>query len=230
MQKLDRPQTKDYGPLIMWASDLEYLFAELNNCTGIEFVADDVKFESVDEFVEFSKGRNPSSVEITAGEPYLSIELYQRWARIYVSSSDLLASGLFLKIDSILSRCERKPRFFYQYAWVIGSVIVIPNIFYLPPLKSYDYLNLWASVFAFSWMLYVAFIHLWRFSIVRPMHREESPGFFRRNIDAIVVAVIAALFGAIVGVAGTKMVEKVWPGTNPVAPQVDQPLAEPPSS
>ncbi|OOF20750.1 hypothetical protein BZJ18_16710 [Salinivibrio sp. IB872] len=74
----------------MWASDLEDLFSELTNCTGIDLVANYVKFESVGEFVEFIKGRNPTS--------------------------NLLASGLFHKIDSILSRCERKPKFFYQYA------------------------------------------------------------------------------------------------------------------
>ena len=47
MQKLDKPQTKEYGPLTMWASDLEDLFGELKNCVGIEFVADDVKFRKI---------------------------------------------------------------------------------------------------------------------------------------------------------------------------------------
>lgn len=230
MQKLDKPQTKEYGPLAMWAGDLEDLFAELKNCAGIDFVADNVRFESVDEFVEFSKGRNPSSVEVTASEPYLSIELFQRWARVYVSSSDLLASGLFLKIDSILSRCERKPKCFYQYTWVVGSAVIIPQISYLPPLRPYDFLALWLSSLIFFWMLYVVFIHLWRFSIIRPLHREKSPNFFRRNIDAIVVAVIAALIGAVLGAVATKIVDGALPSLGPVAPQVDQPPVEPPSS
>lgn len=226
MEKLDKPQTKDYGPLVMWASDLKDLFAELNNCTNIEFVADDVKFESVDEFVKVSKGRNPSTVKITARDPYLTIELYHRWARLYVSSSQLLASGLFLKIDSILSRCERKPKFFYRYAWALGSTWVLPNIFYLPPLNPYNYFFFWTFGLTFLWLTYVAFIHLWRFSMIHPMHREERPSFFRRNFDAIVIAVISALLGAVGGAAATKMTDRVWPSPKPAverdAPQAAQ--------
>lgn len=227
MEKLDKPQLKNYGPLKMWASDLEELFSELKDCTKIEFIADDVKFESVDEFVKVSKGRNPSIVKITARDPYLSVELYQRWARLYVSSSQLLASGLFQKIDLILCRCERKPKFFYRYAWVLGSSWVLPNIFYLPPLKPYNYLYFWIIGLTFSWLLYVAFIHLWRFSIIRPMRIEESPSFFQRNIDAIVVAVISAMLGAVGGAAATKFTDKFWPSPNPVvkrdAPQAGEP-------
>lgn len=226
MEKLDKAQTKDYGPLVICASDLEDLFAELSNCTDIELVADDVRFESIDEFVKVSKGRNPSVAKISARAPYLTIEFNHSWARLYVSSSQLLASGLFLKIDLILSRCERKPKFFYRYAWVMGSGLVLPNIFYLPPLKPYNHLYFWVAGLTFSWMLYVVFIHLWRFSIIRPMHRENVPSFFRRNTDAIVVAVISALLGAVCGAAATKMADRVWPSPNP-AVECDAPHLSP---
>lgn len=234
MEKLDKPQSKDYGPLVMWAGDLVELFSELKDCTNIEFVADDVKFKSVEEFVKESRGRNPSEVKITACSPYLTVALYPRSARLYVSSSQLLPSGLFLKIDSILSRCERKPKFFYRYAWVIGSSWVLPNVFYLPPLKPYSYLSLWAIGLTFSWAIYVTFVHLWRFSTVQPIHREERPGFVRRNIDAIVIAVISALLGAVIGAAATKVADRVWPNSPNTAvvrdaPQAAQPLAPRPS-
>lgn len=215
MEKLDKPLTKDYSPLVMWASDLEDLYDVLRNCSNIELVVDDMKFESVDEFVKVRKGRNPSVVKITASDPYITIELFNRWARLYVSSSQLLASGLFLKIDLILSRCERKPKFFYQYAWALGSTWVLPNIFYLPPLKPFNYLYFWTVGLTFSWLVFVAFIHLYRFSIIRPMHQEERPSFFQRNIDAIVIAVISALLGAVGGAATTKMADKVWPSPYP---------------
>ena len=230
MEKLDIPQSKDYGPLVMWAGDLVELLSVLKDCTNIEFVADDVKFESIEEFVKESKGRNPSIVKITARDPYLTVELYHRWARLYISSSQLLPSGLFLKIDSILNRCERKPKFFYGYAWAYGSSLVLPNIFYLPPLKPYSYLSIWVIGLTFSWIIYIAFVHLWRFSIIQPIHREERSGFFRRNIDSIVVAVISALLGAVGGAAATKFADRVWPASPNTAvvrdtPQAAQPLA-----
>jgi tetrahydromethanopterin S-methyltransferase subunit C len=50
------------------------------------------------------------------------------------------------------------------------------------------------------------------------MHQEERPGFVRRNIDAMVIAVISALLGAVVGAAVTKIVDRAWPNsTIPVA-------------
>lgn len=234
MERLDKPQSKDYGPLVIWAADLTELFSELKNCSNVELIADNVKFDSVEEFIKESRGRNPTNVEITARDPYLTVELYQRWARLYVSSSELVPSGLFLKIDSILSRCERKPKFFYRYLWVLISTWVFPNIFYLPPLKPYGYLGYWVTALTFSWHIYVGFIHLWRFSTVRPMHREDRPSFFRRNMDAIVIAVISALLGAIGGAAATKFADKVWPSSpNPAverdAPQAAQPPAPRPS-
>lgn len=234
MEKLDKPQSKDYGPLVIWAGDLVELFSELRDCTNIEFVADDVKFESVDEFVKESKGRNPSNVKITAPNPYLTVELYHHWARLYVSSSQLLPSGLFLKIDSILSRCERKPRFFYRYAWAWACYFVLPWVFFLPPLRPFDYLGFWFLGLIFSWMTYISFVRLRRFSIVQPIHREERPGFVRRNIDGIVKVVISALLGAVIGAAATKVADRVWPNCPNTAverdaPQAAQPLAPRPS-
>lgn len=228
MKKLDKPQSKEYGPLIIWAADFTEIFSELESCSNIEFIAADVKFDSVEEFIKESRGGNPAEVKITAHDPYLSVELYQRWARLYVSSSELKPSGLFLKIDAILSRCERKPKFFFQYFWVVGSTWAIPIIFYFPLLKPYDYLGLWVTMLTFSWLMYVGFIHLWRFSVIRPMYREDRPSFFRRNIDAIVIAVISAMLGAVGGAAAIKVAEKVWPSSpNPVverdAPGATQP-------
>lgn len=211
MEKLDKPLSKDYGPLVIWASDLEELFSELEKCKDINFVADDVKYESVEEFITVSKGRNPQIVKIKARDPYIDIELYHRWARLYVSSSELLASGLFLKIDSILSRCERKPRLIYRFALYYGISSIFPAISFLPPLKPYSNPILGALLLTLLWFIYVLYIHMWHFSTIRPMHREERPGFFRRNADSIVIAIIAALLGAVVGVAATKMADKLWP-------------------
>jgi hypothetical protein len=186
MERLDKPQSKDYGPLVIWADDLAEIFSALKTCSESELIADDVKFDSVEEFVKESRGRNPRTVKIAARDPYLTVELGQRWARLYGSSSDLLPSGLFLKLDAILSRCERKPKFFYRYLWVMGCTWLFPNIFTLPPFRPHGQLGLWAAGLTFLWWLYVVFIHLWRCSIVRPLHREARPSFIRRNVDAIV--------------------------------------------
>lgn len=227
MEKLDPPLNKDYGPLIMWASDLADLLSDLKDCTDIEFVADNVKYESIEEFIKESKGRNPSKVMIKALNPYLKVELYEHSASLYVSSSQLLPSGLFYKIDSILNRCERKPKIFYRQSWTIGSSIVPVILFNVTRLKPYFYHFTWIYGLAFSWMIYVAFIVTMRHSIVQPIHKEERPSFISRNIDSIIIAVIAALIGAVIGAVATKMVDKAWENYSSTAAEKAAPIAPP---
>jgi hypothetical protein len=213
MEKLDTSRSKDYGPLVIWANDLFDLLSELKDCKDFELIADDVKFDSIEEFIQESRGRKPSVVKIKVREPYLTIEFYPRWARLYVSSSQLLASGLFLKVDLILARCERKPRFLYSFAWPVVGAWTIPNLFYLSPLKPFAYMQIWISVLIFAWVFFVGFIHLWKFSSVHPVRQEDRPGFIKRNTDSIVIAVISALLGAVGGAAATKMADRIWPSS-----------------
>ena len=221
MERLDSSRSKEYGPLVIWANDLVELFSELKDCKDLEFVADDVKFDSIEEFIQECRGRKLSEVKIKVREPYLTSDLYPSWAKLYVSSSQLLASGLFLKVDSILSRCERKPRFFFSWAWPACSAWVIPNLFYLTPLKPLAHLQVWAFVLTFAWMFFVGYIHLWKFSTVYPVRQEDRPGFIKRNRDGIVIAVISALLGAVMGAAATKLADRIWPNSPNIAVERD---------
>ena len=86
MERLDTSRSKEYGPLVIWANDLVELFSVLKDCKDLEFVVDDVKYDSIDEFIQENRGRKPSEVKIKVREPYLTIDLYPRWAKLYVSS------------------------------------------------------------------------------------------------------------------------------------------------
>ena len=208
MEKLEKDISKNYQPLVMWVTDLAELmdlFIESNN---VRFVADDVKYESIEEFVKESRGRKPSSVKIKGSNPYITLDFDSSSAHLYISPDSLAGSGLFHKVDSILSRCERKPRFLYRFlwAWAISAAYLL---FYLPPFNQYFYLKDWVWAITFPWWCYVFYLNLFRHSVVMPIHKEERLSFFRRNIDGVIIAVIAA----IVGVIGTKVEDRVWPRT-----------------
>ncbi len=221
MERLDTSRSKEYGPLVIWANDLFELFSELKDCKDLEFVVDDVRYDSIEEFIQESRGRKPAEVKIKVRDPYLTIDLYPRWAKLYVSSSQLVASGLFLKIDAILSRCERKPRFFFTWSWPVVSSWVIPNLFYLAPLKPFTYLQVWAFALTFAWMLFVGYIHLRKFSTVHPARQEDRPSFIKRNTDGIVIAVISAILGAVGGAVATKVADRMWPNSPNIAVERD---------
>jgi hypothetical protein len=211
MEKLDKSLSKKYAPLVIWANDLFDIFSELKDCKKIEFIADDTKFDSIEEFIQVNRGQKPSVVKITTHEPYLTIDLYPHSAQLYVSSSQLIPSGLFLKVDSILSRCERKPHFFFSSNWPAGSAVIIPSLFYLPLFKPIAYLQIWTYILLFIWMFFIMYLHLWKFSTVHAVYQEDRPSFLKRNADTIVIAVISALIGAIFGAAATKLADRIWP-------------------
>lgn len=210
MKKLDKSRSKVYGPIVVWADDLFDLFSELKDFSDFELVADDIKFDSIEEFIQESRGNKPSELKIKVRDPYLTIELDSHSARLYVASSQLLASGLFLKIDSILSKCERRPRFIFSSAWSFGGALIAPNIFYLEPFKQYSSLQVFAFAFAFSWMLLVGYIRLRHFSTVVPLRKDARPGFIKRNADGIVIATISALLGAVGGAVAAKIADRIW--------------------
>lgn len=55
MEKLDTSRSKDYGPFVVWANDFFDLLSELKDCKDFKLIADDVKFDSIEEFIQESR-------------------------------------------------------------------------------------------------------------------------------------------------------------------------------
>lgn len=217
MKRLSKHQTKEFGPLRLGAADLEDLFIALSDAGKIDFIADDVQYDSLSEFVAESKGRVAREVSIKANNPYLTIELRPRGAKLYVSTDDLAATGLYTKLVSIFHRCERRPRFFYSVWWAYGSMSALQGLFLIPRLKPYAYAATWLTAANIGWILWVMYIHTWKFSIVQPPTTTDFRTFWQRNADSVMVALISALIGAVGGVAATKAADRWWPsGATPV--------------
>ena len=213
MEKLDKPQTKSYGPCVIWANDLDNILYELKDCEKIEFIADDVKYDSVDEFIIDRHEIRPSELTIRTQNPYLTIDLDPLWAKLYVSSSKLLESGLFLKVDSILSKCERTPRISFTFWPPLVIIWIASGVFFLEVSEPHGYLIILMLLILIAWTTYVAYIRAKKFTTIYPVRRENKPSFITRNIDSIVIAIISAILGAAVGAAATKIADNMWPNS-----------------
>lgn len=219
MRKLNRanPPSKEYGPVVLWADDLDELIATLKVCESTLFVADDIQYDSVEEFVRERNGRTPRKVRVSGERPYIGIELYPLWAKLDVSAlsvskDELLSLGLFKKLDTILSRCERRPRWVYKQSVLLGLAILTMAASWLPLPNVLSYANAAATILILGWMMsFASHVHLRKYSVVRPHFIGDAPGFFQRNKDSIVVAVVSALIGSLFGAVATKAVDKVWP-------------------
>lgn len=217
MRKLNRskPLSREYVPLVLWADDIEEVMSALKGCEEVMFVADDVQYDSVDEFVRESKGRRPTKVSISTERPYVTVELFPLWAKLDVSAlsvshDEILALGIFKKIDTILSRRERKPNFAYKPLLLvaIAFIVIAASHLALPEFVVYTFQAI--SFCIVGWMIIGGYTALKRHAVVHPFFSSSAPSFVEKNRDAI-VALTSALVGAIFGALAAKAVDRVWP-------------------
>lgn len=213
MKRLDKHQSKVFGPLRMRPSDLKEIFSLLDGRNGLQLVADDIQYDSLEEFVGEYAGRTPKSLSIKIYEPHLHVALTRTQSRLYASSSDIEACGLFSSVDRILKRCERKPRLLYSL-W--GATSILSFVFlstYLLAFNSQKIITLLIQAIVWLWFNWVFFVNLRRHSLIQT-DNSTSLSFWKRNSDNIVVALIAALIGATVGAFATKFVDHYFPGAS----------------
>ncbi len=205
--------------------DLNRLMEILEQCQDVRFVADDIEFDSVEEFVVESRGKSPKVVKITAREPYLSIDFYPTSAKLYIGSSDLKATGIYTQLVSKIEECERRPRLLYNFWYLVTSTWGIQLFFALPYIKPYSYLEIWVILANLIWLLRVGFIHVRRFAFVQPIAAQDPRTFWQRNSDSTVVAIFSALLGALGGAAATKVADRIWPAPQSASADVQIPAA-----
>jgi len=211
MKRLDVHQSMNFRPLTMVGADLSRVLELLTPCQEVRIVADDVEYDSVDEFLAESKGKTPKSVKIFACDPYLTIDFTNFSARLYVSTSDIKGAGIFAQLVAHIRSCERKPRLFYSYWYAVTSTWVIQASFALPMLVPFKHFQIWLILANVLWVAWVFYVQLRRFSLILPIAAQDPRTFWQRNSDSVAVAVFSALLGALGGAAATKAADRLWP-------------------
>jgi hypothetical protein len=147
-----------------------------------------------------------SNCEIDIRNPYVNIELNRLWARIYVGSSKAESAGVFYQIDRVLKLRQRRFGFIYRQAF-IWTLIAINASFAALTLGTkvklpVDLRMTW-NIFFVAAFSYISWVTLRKSAVIIAAKRSESVGFFVRNRDNLVVALIAAVVGAAIGIWGT---------------------------
>lgn len=213
MKKLDRSQTRTFGPIRVLPNDLVIISDILKDRESYRLLADHHEFDSVDEFTSYYKGKRAKRITIESRSPYVTVELTPLEARVNVSTSDIEGSGLLTQISSVLSKCELRPKFLYQF-WALLLLSFISNVAFLAPSNSLPSSVFFLLLALFVvWIGWVTYVHTYRHSIIETIEGDE-PAFFRRKKDDIAVALISALLGAIIGAAATRATDQLWPGSS----------------
>src|SRR5690606_25767442 len=114
----------------------------------------------------------------------------------------------FFDLDTLLKSHQRRFSWFYSYWFVliVFGLLSIPKDWLSPEI--YDRVHLASIPFGF-WYLWVAFIRLRRHSTIHLEHKTVAKTFFQRNQDQLAVGLIAAIIGAVIGVAATKLADRI---------------------
>ncbi|OAM51316.1 hypothetical protein A7981_11360 [Methylovorus sp. MM2] len=210
MKKIDSSNFKIYVPVVLWADDLRELFSILSDYENVRITSDNIEYESLKEFLQHTSWRRASEVNIRVPEPYVSISMDNSSTRLHMSSSQRVELGLFSQLDEVLTRCERSPRFFYSYKWVLILPLFVQALFAVSPIAINADLKLAISILMLLWSSSVMYINLCKHSIVNRVNEKDRPGFLKRNLDGILIGIISAILGGIVGIFTPPIVEKLW--------------------
>jgi hypothetical protein len=213
MKRNPKPLTKAYLPLVLWREDLDEIASILQRREAvIQFEADDYSFEKLEELETHFGSKDKNELKIASAEPYVSIELGPRGARLYVSASSSDASGVFFELDKVLTTRQRRFPALYTFWFtclfgpIVANTINLINIYTNLP-RSIALASSLVSLVIVTWTFWVLYIRRWWHSVIRMRRRSATVSFVHRNKDRLVVAIIAAIVGAVLGVVALKLWE-----------------------
>lgn len=205
MKKINESLSKEYLPLLICRDDLEDIASHLGAAQNVKYESEGFEYDSITELVKNSRSEFPKSISIKTNNPYTTIELDYWRATLYVDSRDLTAIGLFHQLDTILTRCRRFGSWFYSYyfIWLLNLIIwFTPGTI----LRGYSEVKTSIETILIGWISFVVYIRLRKQCLISLVSRRENKNFWLRNKDQLVVAILATIVGAILGVVGTHLV------------------------
>jgi hypothetical protein len=208
------PYTRSFRPIVLWRDDLERIIAILvARGEDVEIIAEEYSFETVAELVHHFGTIHPLTVlEIKGQKPYATLDLGRLDARLFVSSREN-GSGVFFELSKVLAAGQRRWPIIYSWPFILTlgwGNNVWPLLGKYITGWEFRYAVLDWLVISFSWMIWAMFIRLRRTSVVHLARRSEAQSFSQRNKDQLIVAIISAIVGALLGVAGAKLADRIW--------------------
>jgi hypothetical protein len=205
MRELDKPISKEYLPLTLFRDDLESIERVLKQSTeAVEIEAGGFQFDSIDELITKLSDRRVREMEIRASRPYIRIELAPMWAKLYVGSSANASAGPFYRLDQVLRRARRRlwPLYSFYFVWIVNGALWV-SIPLRPKVSRAATIVFTAT--SLAWVVWTVYVRLRRHSTIILIPRG-SASFWVRKKDELLLAVVSALLGAILGAAGVLLV------------------------
>jgi hypothetical protein len=204
--KIEPNYTAKYVPVILWWDDLTEIFEILQaNAKAVELETAQYKFTTLDVAKEHLGDAPEYDVKISASSPYVRLEA----GSLFVGSGAASAQ-IFLEVDKILKRRERRPKWFYANWLVIpGLVLGVVAITKMDDTTK----NILIAIQIFFTALFVRsiFMRMKRGLVVYSERSVEARGFLQRNKDQLLMFILTALVSGFLGFAGSQLKDRLFP-------------------
>lgn len=190
-------------PVLLYREDIQRLHDLLasGGARQVGVVADGYVFDSLDELLE-KGGHRVESLELGTDSPRVSLTVGTR-TTIYAGRDDGESRGLFEQVREYLSGKRRRRRLTGRAAAVLAWMALALNFVALGVILSTKGADTPLSLVMVG-LVVVFWAHLVADStnktLVYLTPGDESPGFWTRNRDAILVSLGTTLVGIVVGV------------------------------
>jgi hypothetical protein len=223
MRVLPESHCKFYGPITLWADDLQEIFEVYSKFSStFSFVADNIEYNDIDEFIKHRNMNPPKYICISGSGITTKLASDGFFARSLIRSGDSLPElGAYSRLDEILTRCERRPRLLNKvwFLIVLQSVFTGFPHFMSPTFEKYDQISSAVSLFLIVTVGLLIIKLLWgNNSLVVPAFKANKPTFFQQHKSAILLLIIGAIIAAIIN----KVSDRILPP--PASPAQTQTL------
>lgn len=204
MEKVPEPVFWNVPKLRLYREDVAELLAIFERTAEhVEVEVGGYRLSGAEELIEVPL-EETSTLSIEARNPYVSLTLAPSSGRLYANASDgSVARGLADEVRvSLMRRRDRSGtagvRLGYVGPGIATSALMVAGAAYVRGRSSATVAGLFllvlASVIYTVWAYRARFRHHARIVL---KSRAETPGFFRRNGDSIILVIFSVLLGGI---------------------------------
>jgi hypothetical protein len=211
MKKVNKSISKEYLPIKIYIDDIEQIVAIFDeNKLKYTIETEQYKYDSLSELIDSAQEKKIKSLEIKTYQPYITVEFQKMWAKLYVSSDETFTTGIFHKIDTIINKSKRLMPFIYSYyfVWIMNIVIAIEGILNKSGKLFPEYIDTTISTVWLFWLARILYIRMVTHSSIQLIKKEHVTNFFQRKRDDLILSLLSAIVGAILGVAATILTTK----------------------
>lgn len=205
MKKQKVELKKDYDYLIIFLDDLkeiEKLFKKYSS-GDIYITTNGYEYESIEELTTHLSQQKIKNIKLSAHAPLVYLDIDRLSSRLYSSANCDNSIAVFHNINDILSKCQPKMSWLYNYKSLIFISIFggLLNSFVAKIPENYS------SIFS-AWILLYCY-YIFRVIFFRPskillINRHTQKNFFQRNKDQLLLTLITI----ILTILGTLLVQK----------------------